>query len=142
MFEKPSLITRIVIGQSIGLLIGIIGFVVLPYFAAEASYLFRWGILLWYTTFGSIIAVFGIFTYHPILKFPLPWWFRDSFIGAWMNFVLVFFTYDAMQSIMVSFFGENGLMTSPFWFVLEGALVGLLIGFLAAHFGGEGKETV
>jgi hypothetical protein len=31
---------------------------------------------------------------------------------------------------MQSMFGESGILTSPFWFVLEGALVGLLIGYL------------
>jgi len=36
----------------------------------------------------------------------------------------------------------NGLIDSPFWFTLEGALVGLIIGFFATRFGGEGKETV
>ena len=38
--------------------------------------------------------------------------------------------------------GADGVLTSPFWFTLEGALVGLLIGYLATRFGGEGKETV
>ena len=59
-----------------------------------------------------------------------------------MNFVLTLFIYDLLQAYMTSFFGENGVISSPFWFVLEGALVGLLIGFLATRFGGEGKETV
>ena len=97
---------------------------------------------MWYTTFGAIIGVFGVFTFHPILKLPLPWWFRDPLVGAWMNFVLTFFAYDIMQSMIVSFFGENGLINSPFWFTLEGALIGLIIGFFATRFGGEGKETV
>lgn len=142
IFSNPSLITRIAIGKLIGLAFGLIGFIFLPYFLPDAGWLLRWGILLWYTTVGAIIGVFGVFTYHPILKMPLPWWFRAPLIGAWMNFVLTFFAYDAMQSMMVALFGEDGLLNSPFWFVLEGALIGLLIGFLATRYGGEGKETV
>ena len=38
--------------------------------------------------------------------------------------------------------GAAGVLISPFWFTLEGALVGLLIGYAATRFGGEGKETV
>jgi hypothetical protein len=56
--------------------------------------------------------------------------------------VLTFFAYDVMTDMMVAMFGAEGILTSPFWFTLEGAVVGLLIGYLATRFGGEGKETV
>lgn len=76
MFKNPSLITRIAIGKIIGFLFGLIGFIFMPYFFPDTGWLFRWGILLWYTTVGAIIGVFGVFTYHPILKLHFPWWFR------------------------------------------------------------------
>lgn len=59
---------------------------------------FRWALLLWYTTMGVIIGVYGFFTYHPILKSPFPWWFRASLIGAWMNLVLSLFIYEAFNA--------------------------------------------
>ena len=49
--------------------------------------LLRWGILLWYTTLGAIIGVFGVYTWNPVLKLPMPWWFLAPLLGAWMNFV-------------------------------------------------------
>lgn len=142
MFGKPSLMTRIAVGKSIGIMIGLIGMLSLPAIYPEADLLLRWGILLWYTTVGAIIGVFGVFTYHPILKLPFPWWLRSTVLGAWLNFVLVFFAYDDMQAIMHAMFGQDGIMTSPFWFTLEGAVIGLLIGYFATRFGGEGRETV
>jgi len=142
MFERPSLITRISIGKGIGLVIGLLGFFYVPYFAPELGTLFQWGILLWYTTFGAIVGMFGVFTQHPVLKLPMPWWVRAPFLGAWLNFVLTFFAYDALQIAMHAFFGPDGILQSPFWFVLEGAVVGLIIGFFATRFGGEGPETV
>ena len=142
MFDKPSLVTRIAIGKGIGFLIGLIGFIFLPFFLPEAGWLIRWGILLWYMTLGAIIGVFGVFTYLPVLKLPMPWWIRAPFLGAWMNFVLTFFVYDTMKDMLVTMFGAEGVLTSPFWFTLEGAVVGLLIGYLATRFGGEGAETV
>ncbi len=72
MFGKPSLVTRIAIGKGIGFLVGLIGFISLPFFLPEAGWLIRWGILLWYTTLGAIIGVFGVFTWHPVLKLPMP----------------------------------------------------------------------
>ena len=101
MFSNPSLITRIAIGKGVGFLVGLIGFVSVPFFLPEPSWLLRWGILLWYTTVGAVIGVYGVFTWHPILKMPMPWWIRSTIIGAWMNFVLTFFAYDDMQDIMV-----------------------------------------
>lgn len=142
MFGNPSLMTRIATGKLIGFVFGLAGFFLLPYFLPDASLLLRWGILLWYTTVGAIIGVFGVFTYHPILKLPFPWWFRSTVLGAWMNFVLVFFAYNDMQAMMNAVFGLDGLISSPFWFVLEGAIIGVIIGFFATRFGGEGAETV
>lgn len=142
MFDNPSLTTRIAIGKGIGFLIGFAGFILLPFFLPDAGWLIRWGILLWYTTVGAIIGVFGVYTWHPILKLPMPWWFRAPLLGAWMNFVLTFFAYDNMQAMMIALFGEHGVMTSPFWFAGEGVVVGLIIGYFATRFGGEGKEAV
>lgn len=142
MFGNPSLMTRIVIGKTIGFLIGLAGFLLLPYFYADSGWLLRWGILFWYTTVGAVIGVFGVFTWHPIFKLPMPWWFRSTVIGAWMNFVLTFFAYEDMQEMLVNLFGADGVLSSPFWFALEGAIVGFIIGFFATRFGGEGKETV
>ncbi len=142
MFEKPSLVTRIAIGKGVGFAVGLAGFIFLPFFVPEAGWLIRWGILLWYTTLGAIIGMFGVFTWHPILKMPMPWWVRAPFLGAWMNFVLTFFAYDTMKDLMIAVFGADGILASPFWFALEGALFGLLVGYLATRYGGEGKETV
>lgn len=142
MFENPSLVTRIAVGKAIGFLFGMAGFILLPYFLDDAGWLLRWGILLWYTTVGAIIGVFGVFTYHPVLRLPLPWWFSAPLLGAWMNFVLTFFAYQPMQAMMVSVFGENGLLSSPFWFAAEGAFIGLIIGYFATRLGGEGAQTV
>jgi hypothetical protein len=142
MFGKPSLMTRIAVGKLIGFLFGLAGFLLLPFFLPETGWLIRWGILLWYITVGAIIGVFGVFTWHPVLKLPFPWWFRAPLIGAWMNFVLTFFAYDTMQQMMLSLFGEEGMMSSPFWFTAEGAIIGLVIGYFATLLGGEGKGTV
>ena len=115
MFGNPSLMTRIAVGKLLGLVVGLIAFFFLPSFLPEADPMLRWGLLLWYITFGAIIGVFGVFTYHPIVKLPLPWYVGSPFIGAWMNFVLVFFAHDAMSAMMVTIFGADGAMQSPFW---------------------------
>ena len=142
MFPNPSLMTRIGIGKAVGLFFGLVAFFMAPSVLGETDLMTRLGVVFWYTTVGAFIGVFGVFTWHPILKLPMLWWFRSAWIGAWMNFVLTLFLYDRMQVWIAHLAGEDGIISSPFWFVAEGALIGLIIGFVATRFGGEGKETV
>ncbi len=125
MFKNPSLMMRIAIGKSVGLVIGILGFIIMPWFWPDVPTMMQWAILFWYISVGAVIGMFGVFTWHPVLHLPMPWWFRAPFIAAWMNFVLTLFIYDTLQPMMIDYFGINGAFTSPFWFVAEGALVGL-----------------
>ena len=142
MFERPSLMARVAAAKTVGFAIGLAGLILMPVFLPEAGWLPRIGIVLWYTTVGAFIGLAGAFTLHPILKLPMPWWFRDPCIGAWMNFVLAFFAWDMIGEAMEHTFGPDGIIQSPFWVTLEGAVVGLVIGYVAFRFGGEGKETV
>jgi hypothetical protein len=139
MFSKPSLLTRITVAKLTGFTIGVIGFFAAPAFGIDDMKL-RVGILFWYAAVGAIIALAGVMTWHPVLKMKMPWWFMGPLIGAWMNFLLILFAWDAFSSMMVG--GVFWGMTSPWWGVLEGAIVGLLLGGLATLFGGEGPETV
>jgi len=93
----------------------------------------RIGFLLWYTTVGAVIGMFGVMTWHPILQLPMPWWFRSTLIGAWMNFVLTLLIYDLLTVMLVDLFGAYSPFRSPFWFVAEGAIVGLVIGYFATQ---------
>jgi hypothetical protein len=142
MFKENSLVTRIAVGKLVGFAVGLFGFIVMPFILPTADLFLRWGILLWYTTIGGIIGLSGVMIQHPLLNLPMPWWFTAPLLGAWMNFVLTLFAYKTLQTFMDAMFGVDGMLTSPFWFTLEGGLVGLLIGFLATRFGGEGKEIV
>ena len=142
MFKNPSLVTRVAVGKIVGLTIGLMGFGFFEFFLPDADWMLRWGVFLWYTTLGAIIGVFGVFNWHPVLRLPLPWWIRAPLLGGWMNFVLTFFAFDLMESVLIEMFSQNHFLTSPFWFVLEGAIVGFVIGFFCTRFGGEGAETV
>lgn len=142
MFGNPSLMTRIAVGKTIGFIIGLIGFFLLPYFLPDVAPQLRWAILFWYTTLGAIIGVFGVFTYHPILKMPMPWWLMAPSLGVWMNLLLALLIYDDLSQMMLNIFGNDGLFSSPYWIMLEGAIIGLLIGYFATKYGGDGKETV
>lgn len=142
MHRNPSLTTRVGVGKLVGLVVGVLGFFTLPAVYPDAGWQLRWGVLFWYTTMGAVIGVFGVVTRHPVLNLPMPWWVRAPIVGAWLNFVLTFFAYREMQAVLSAMFGPDGTLTSPFWFVAEGAIVGAVIGYCATRAGGEGAATV
>ena len=139
MFKNNSLTTRIAIGKLTGLLITLIGLFILHIFInAHLPLMIQIGIVLWYITFGAIIGLFGIF--DPILDFSFKFPFRGIFIGAWLNFVIVFLAYNQLQEVMILVLGIDTFFQSPFWFVAEGAIVGCFIDYLATKFGGQGNK--
>ncbi|RBP50707.1 hypothetical protein [Arenicella xantha] len=136
-FEK-SLVYRIGVGKVLGLAVGLLGFFVLPMLVDDSGLMLRIGIVFWYTTLGALVGVFGILARHPVFKLPMPWWFRGIWLGAWMNFVLVLIAYPVISQLSLEMFSATGPWASPFWMVLEGALIGLLIDFLLTRWFGDG----
>ena len=142
MFENPSLVTRIAIGKLLGFALGLIGLIVIPLLWLDSSWMERIAFLFWYTTLGAFVGLIGVMDWHPLLRLSMPWWFSSTLVGAWMNFVLTLFIYDRLAEMMLELPVGGGLFQSPFWFVAEGAVVGLVIGYFATRFGGEGPVTV
>jgi hypothetical protein len=130
---------RISIAKSIGFAFWLIAFFVIPYIFTEADMLLRVGVLFWYTTFGAIIWVFWVIDKHPIINIKMPFWFRWVFIWAWLNFVLVFFSYDLFVSILST---SDYAWMSPFWFVIEWAMVWLFIDWISTKYSGEGPKLL
>lgn len=122
----------VAIGKLTGILVGLIAFFAAPNVLPEAGWRLPWGLLFWYITFGAVVGAFGSSPQYPELPVRLPWWVRAAGIGAWLNFVLTFFAWDRMKAVLAAAVGGG----SPWWFVLWGAVLGLLIGFLATRFGG------
>ncbi len=129
---------RIGCAKMVGLIVGLIGFFMIPSLWPGESMWLRAGILLWYTTFGAVIGVFGIFDYHPMLKFRMTFWFRGLVFGAWLNLVITILMYDKLSLLMQQLDGAFGGLQSPFWFVVEGALLGLVIDAIATKYAGDG----
>ena len=140
MDSKPSLVKRVGIAKMIGLVIGLAGFFFISWISPEADILLRLGFLLWYTTFGALIGMFGMVDFHPMLKFAMPFWFRGIVFGAWFNLVATLLAYDKIEAFLKAL--DFGAFRSPFWFVVEGAIVGLFIDWVATRYGGEGKALL
>jgi hypothetical protein len=133
-----DIMKRIGAAKALGFLVGLVGFFMIPALWPDAGSWFRWGILLWYGTFGAMIGVVGTFDYHPVLKCRLTWWFRGVVYGAWFNLVLTVLLYEKLSVLLAQTEGALASFTGPFWLVLEGAVLGLVIDGIVTRFGGEG----
>jgi len=137
IFEN-KFVRRLTIAKSLGFIIWLIAFFVIPYAFKESSLELRLAVLFWYTTVGAMIGLMWIMDKHPVLNwFKMPWCFRWIFLWAWFNLVLVLFIFPILTTIMT---GSAFEWYSPYWLVLEWAIVWFIIDWIATKFAWEWKE--
>ena len=130
---------RVAMAKFIGFVVWLIWFFWLSFVFDYDDLFFRFAILFWYTTFWSIIWIFWIMDKHPLMNFSMPFWFRWIFIWAWLNLLVVFFSYDIIVNVMAwSVFDWY----SPFWIVLEWAIIWLLIDWISTKYYWEGENSL
>ncbi|MTI16044.1 hypothetical protein E1162_02190 [Rhodobacteraceae bacterium RKSG542] len=132
MFYSEPYVRAVAIAKLIGLGFGLIGFFLTPYLWPDADWMLRLGILLWYITVGAVAGLGVIFYRVARTPFNVSWWFMGPWVGGWMNFIIVLFNYDLFRALTTAAFGVTGIAANPFWFVLEGAVVGLVCAY-GAH---------
>lgn len=133
---KHTVTNRLIIGKSLGFLIGAIAFFMMPVFGLDLDIKFRLGVWLIYTLIGVLTAFFGIMDRHPILNFRMSPWFRGMVAGLSIHLVLVLVAYDQLASILstLNFMG----MLSPWWVLVDGMVVGIILSIVETYFAGEG----
>ena len=141
MTNNASLVKGMKLAAFLGLLIGIFNFFMVQVSVDNVSIWLRWGFIFWYTTFGIMIAMAGIFVRHPIFKFPLKWYVRSALVGGGLNFTVTFFNYEHFSTYIAKSI-ISGFVSSPFWFVLDGIVWGLLIGWIVTKMAGDGTDAV
>ena len=133
---------RIAVGKLAGFAFGAIGFLLFPWVAPDAGFALRLGVLLWYTTIGAVIGVFGVVDMHPVFRVPLPWWVRAPLITAWFNVVLSLFAYPTMAPVVAGVWPWEGLGPFLLGAALEGIVIGLIIGHAVTRLYGDGPGIV
>ena len=136
MNMKHSILNRIIIGKSIGFVLGAIVFLILPMMGVPLDIYFGLGLWLFYIMLGVFIAFFGIMDHHPLLKFPMPWWFRGVFAGLIMHLMLILLAHGELIFIIEKMhtFG----LSSPWWALIDGVIIGLIMSWAETKFAGEG----
>lgn len=134
---RHSVINRIIIGKTIGFVAGLFVFLMMPFLGADLDFKFGLGLIVFYVILGALTAFMGTIDRHPWLKFPMPWWVSGALMGLIMHFMLVLLTYDQFAAIMQSM--DVFSMTSPWWVLIDGTILGLIMAFVETRLAGEGK---
>jgi hypothetical protein len=140
MFKQHSVTGRIVVGKSIGLIIGFLVMLFLPTFNMPMISYFSVGTLLFFVLMGAVIGFMGQYDRHPAFNFKMPWYVRGPLVGMFFLLMYILFTYDElsfiMESALVSWMGFE----SPFWALIDGAVIGGIMGFVETKAAGEGPK--
>jgi len=140
MVNKNSVTGRIVVGKLIGLVIGVFCLAVLPTFGFEPVSMFGLGTVMMFVMMGVMIGFIGQYDTHPMFDFAMPWYVRGGIVGFSFMLMYVLLSYNdinvVMQSSVVSWSG----LESPFWVLLDGIFIGMIMGYCETKLAGEGEN--
>jgi hypothetical protein len=138
MFQLHSVTGRIAIGKGIGLIVGIVSMTFLPSFGFSVFSMFGFGTLLVFVLMGAMIGFMGQFDRHPVLDFKMTWWMRGAVVGFVFMLMYILLSYASLETIMQSNIVSWMGLSSPFWALIDGVIIGALMGFIETKVAGDG----
>lgn len=82
----------------------------------------------------------GMFDYHPILGFKMHWWIRGAVAGFLFMLMYILLSYTSLEVVMASTLVSWTGLSSPFWALIDGTVIGLVVGFLETKIADEGSS--
>jgi len=130
---------RLALWKAIGFTVWLFAFFMIPIVFTDTDLMIRLAVMFWYTTLWAIIWVFWVLDKYPILNLKIPYWFRWAWIWAWMNFILTLFIFNKLTLLM-----QWSLLEwySPFWLILEWALIWFIIDCITTKTIWDGKDLI
>jgi len=139
MFKIHSVTGRMFIGVMVGVVVGILSIAVLPMFGFPIFSMFGFGTLMIFVMMGFTLGLVGMFDSHPILGFKMRWWVRGAVAGFIFTLMYILLSYESINIVMKSNLVAWMGLESPFWVLIDGTTIGLVMGYLETKFAGEGS---
>ena len=140
MFHLHSVTGRVAIGKTIGFFVGLMVMLFLPAFDMPIFGMFGLGTLLMFMLMGVMTGFMGMYDRHPAVSFKMPWWVSGGVVGFSFMLMYILFTYNSLEIIMQSAYVSWMGFESPFWALLDGASIGMIMGFVETKLAGEGEK--
>lgn len=131
---------RVAVGKALGFVVGLIAWAVVRTLDESSSVPLGLGLCLWYTAFGAVIALIGLYHVHPVGRFRLHWALRGAMAGTALNLPAVVLAWEPVGDFLLHAFGPDGWFASPWWMLLDGTVAGMLIDGLLTRWFGEGPR--
>ena len=139
-FKLKSVTGRLVVGKTIGLVFGIFVMAFLTIYDYPFFSYFGLSMLLLFTLMGVLVAFMGQYDRHPYFNFKLSWWMSSVIAGVLLSLMFVLSAYSEIKFVLgAQLFTELGFH-SPFWFLVDGTIVALIMGYLQKRFCGYGEK--
>ncbi len=137
---KHSVNARLTVAIVLSIVIGVAVMLILPVFGLEIFSMYSFGMLLMFILMGRAIGFAGTVDKVPVIGIKAKWWVCGPFLGAayMLMFVLLTYTTAAVffNSALVALLG----LRSPFWALVDGAIIGAIIAFVTKRLAGEGSS--
>ncbi len=140
MFKIHSITGRMFIGISIGAVVGVLTILFSPMFGFPVLSMFGFGTLLTFMLMGLTLGTMGMFDYHPVFGFKMRWWIRGAVAGFLFTLMYILLGYESLQILIQSNLVSWTGLTSPFWALIDGVMIGLFMGWMETKFAGEGSS--
>ncbi|MFC1614985.1 hypothetical protein ACFL22_00300 [Patescibacteria group bacterium] len=140
MFKINSITGRIFVGTLIGLAIGIITMAISPTFGFPIFSTFGFGTLMLFVMMGLTLGLVGMFDRHPIFGYKMRWWIRGTVAGFLFTLIYILLGYDSIEVIMKSNIVSWTGLSSPFWALIDGVVLGLFMAWMETKIAGEGSN--
>lgn len=141
--KLPNLYKRSFCWKSIWFAMSIVWFIYLSVLDKDNNFvLLTWWVLLWYPTIWWIIGIMWVMDKSPILNFRLYLW-RGLIIWAFMNWLLGLLASEPIL-LMINTITPYEVTTWLFFtaFIIEWAVIWLLIDYVTTKFYWEGKSLL
>lgn len=139
--NKKSVTRRVLIGVLIGLIVSVIYILVFKFQGGyDVFSRLSFGTILIFVIMGALTGFAGMYTKHPVFGFKLTWYIRGAFIGTLVALAFIFLSYEEFKSVIESPLISWTGIESPFWALIDGAFVGMFMGYMETKMVGEGKE--
>jgi len=102
--------------------------------------MFGLGTLLVFVLMGLTLGLVGIFDRHPVFGFPMRWWIRGAVAGFLFTLMYILLSHDSLEVIMQSNIVSWTGLSSPFWTLIDGVIIGLFMGYMETKFAGQGSN--
>ncbi|MBL1434443.1 hypothetical protein COB87_002675 [Candidatus Wolfebacteria bacterium] len=140
MFKIQSVTGRMFIGVMTGLIIGALVITMSPIFGFSLFSMFGFGTLITFVLMGLTLGLMGMFDYHPIFGFKMRWWIRGAVAGFLFTLMYILLSHDSLEVIMQSNIVSWTGLSSPFWTLIDGVIIGLFMGYMETKFAGQGSN--